>query len=255
MVSHRDTILDQFTRQAIPFSTAAPIRDERALGWMVEAAGTTADDTVLDVACGPGLVAAAFARVARRVTGIDLTPAMIERARELGGDAGLDNLTFELGDVLPLPYPDASFSVVVSRFAFHHFRDPASVLAEMRRVCLPGGRVQVTDVTSSEDPAKAAAFHEMEILRDPSHVRALTLPELRGLFTAAGFAPPREKLWAMDIDVTAWLARSFPAPDSEPTIRRLLEESIDGDTMGLHTRRDGDRLAFVYTNVILTADR
>ena len=55
MPSHRDTIVDQFSRQAVPFSTAAPIRDERALQLVVAAAATGADDTVLDVACGPGL--------------------------------------------------------------------------------------------------------------------------------------------------------------------------------------------------------
>src|SRR5882724_4492668 len=112
MPSHRDTILDQFSRQAVPFSTAGPIRDERALQLLVDAAGTTADDTVLDVACGPGLVACAFKRVARQVTGIDLTPAMIERAEALAPETGRTNVRFQIGDVLPLPFPDASFSII-----------------------------------------------------------------------------------------------------------------------------------------------
>jgi ubiquinone/menaquinone biosynthesis C-methylase UbiE len=90
---------------------------------------------VLDVACGPGLVVAAFARVARHATGIDVTPAMLARAREVC--AGLDNVTLEQGDVTRLPYGDGAFSIVVSRFAFHHFPDPRAVLAEMRRVCRP----------------------------------------------------------------------------------------------------------------------
>jgi 2-polyprenyl-3-methyl-5-hydroxy-6-metoxy-1,4-benzoquinol methylase len=67
-------VVDQFTRQAVPFATAAPIRDQAALELLVDAAGTGADDEVLDVACGPGLVACAVARAARQVTGIDLTP-------------------------------------------------------------------------------------------------------------------------------------------------------------------------------------
>src|SRR4029077_12320556 len=65
MPTHRERILDQFTRQAVPFSTAPGIKDERALELLVEASGAGPDDTVLDVACGPGLVVAAFARVAR----------------------------------------------------------------------------------------------------------------------------------------------------------------------------------------------
>src|SRR5512139_1070203 len=103
MPSHRDTIVDQFTRQAVPFATAAPIRDAAAIQLIVDAAGTGADDTVLDLDCGPGLVACAFARQARHVTGIDLTPAMLEQARTLATERGLANVTFQQGDVLPLP--------------------------------------------------------------------------------------------------------------------------------------------------------
>src|SRR5882724_8297985 len=128
---HRDEILDQFTRQATPFATAPGIRDEAALRLIVEFSGATPSDTVLDVACGPGLVVAAFARVARHATGIDLTPAMIDKAREHAAACALTNMDWHIGNVLPLPFADRSFSLVVSRFAFHHFPDSAAVMREM----------------------------------------------------------------------------------------------------------------------------
>ncbi len=81
--SHRDMILDQFSRQAVPFSTAPGIKDEQALRMIVEFSGAGPEDTVLDVAGGGGIIVCAFARVVRHATGIDLTPAMIERARAL----------------------------------------------------------------------------------------------------------------------------------------------------------------------------
>src|SRR5215471_12100444 len=133
MTKHNEEIVDQFTRQAVPFSTAKGIRDAQALELLVAAAGTSADDTVLDVACGPGLVACAFARVARHVTGIDLTPAMLDRASAIAAEQGVTNVTFQVGDVMRMPFPDASFSIVVARFAFHHFVHPGAVLAEMKR--------------------------------------------------------------------------------------------------------------------------
>lgn len=255
MVSHRDQILDQFTRQAVPFSTAPAIRDERALQLMVEAAATGVDDTVLDVACGPGLVACAFARVARQVTGVDLTPAMIDRAEALAREQHLTNVRFQLGDVLALPFQDEAFSIVVSRFAFHHFERPAAVLGEMRRVCRSGGRVVVADLMASPDPAKAAAFHHMEMLRDPSHARALTLDELRVSFRDAGLANPSETFWRMEVDVDGLLSRSFPAPGDEAVIRRMFEASVDDDGLGLGTRRVDGRLWFTYSNVVLSARR
>src|SRR5919108_5299434 len=109
MTTHKDSILDQFTRQAVPFATAPGIKDEAALKLVIEFSGVGANDTVLDVACGPGILACAFARVAKHVTGIDITPAMLERARSLQHEQGLTNLTWQQGDVLPLPYAPASF--------------------------------------------------------------------------------------------------------------------------------------------------
>ena len=106
---HREAILDQFTRQAVPFSTSPTIRDEQALVLLVEASGAGPEDTVLDVACGGGNVVCAFAAAVRHATGLDITPAMLDRARALQQVKSLDNVSWRLGDVLPLPFPDAAF--------------------------------------------------------------------------------------------------------------------------------------------------
>ena len=143
--NHQNLILDQFTRQATVFSTAPTITDEGALRMIVEAARPAPDDRLLDVACGPGLVVCAFAPHIREATGIDMTPAMLERARKLAADKGLTNVAWQHGDVYSLPYGDASFTIVTTRFSFHHFLDPAAVLREMVRVCAPEGRIVVVD--------------------------------------------------------------------------------------------------------------
>jgi SAM-dependent methyltransferase len=251
MSTHRERILDQFTRQAVPFSTAPGIKDARSLELLVEASGAGPDDTVLDVACGPGLVVAAFARVLRHATGIDVTPAMLARAREL--TAGRGNVTFDHGDVLSLPYPDASFSIVVSRFAFHHFGDPAAVLREMRRVCGPDGRVVVCDLTASDDPAKAAAFHRIEMLRDPSHVRALTLGELAALFDEAGLPVPSATFYRLPFELEGLISRSFPRPEDVETIRAAYTASADDDALGLDTHRVGTEIRASYRVAILAS--
>jgi SAM-dependent methyltransferase len=250
---NRQAILDQFTRQAVPFSTAPGIRDEEALRLLVTASGAGPTDTVLDVACGPGLVVAAFARVARHVTGIDLTPAMIDRARTLVHEGGLANVTLTVGDVLPLPYEDWAFSLVVSRFAFHHFPDPAAVLREMVRVCAAGGRVVVADAAVAADPARAAAFNRMEKLRDPSHVRALSLAELAGLFEGAGLAAPAVTRYELRADVEGLLSRSFPAPGDADRIRALFAASLVDDALGVSARRVDGAIHFAYPVAILVA--
>jgi len=251
--AHRDLIVEQFTKQAVPFSTAPGIRDEEALRLLVEFTGAGPEDTVLDVACGPGLVVCALAAVVRHATGIDVTPAMIERARALAAEKGLANVAWQVGDVLPLPYPDGAFSLIVSRFAFHHFPEPRAVLAEMKRVCAPGGRVVLVDVAASEDPAKAAALNRMEKLRDPSHVRALTLAELQALFPDVGLPAPRAAFYQLKSELEGLLERSFPEPGDAERIRQMFVESLDGDGLGLGTRRRGETIVFAYPVAVLAA--
>ena len=254
MTCNADIVLDQFTRQATPFANSAAMRDEDALRLLVEFSGAGADDTVLDVACGPGLVVAAFAKVCRHATGIDLTPAMIEKAREHAAGLGLSNVAWQVGNVLPLPFPDARFSVVVSRFAFHHFPDPLAVLREMARVCARPGRVVVADMAASDDSAHADALNRMERLRDPSHTRALTLAEMRQLFAAAGLPAPRETRYDVRGELEGLLAGSFPAPDDVPVIRKMFEDSLADDGLGMKTRRKGDKILLSYPIAILAAD-
>jgi len=251
--SHRDAILDQFTRQAVPFATAPSIKDEAALRTVVEFSGVGPDDTVLDVACGPGILACAFAKTARHVTGIDLTPAMLERARILQAEQRLTNLTWRQGDVLPLPFAEASFTLVVSRFAFHHLLDPGTVLGEMRRVCAPGGTVMVID--SAPAPEKAAAFNRVEVLRDPSHVRALPLAEHLTLFAAAGLPAPRQTFYRLQTDLDGLLARSFPNPGDAERIRAIYEASLVDDGLDMATRREGDALRLAFPVAVLAARR
>ena len=249
--SHREQILDQFTRQAAPFASSEQIRNEEALGRIVEMAQPSLEDTVLDVACGPGLLACAFARVARRVSGIDLTPKMLEQAKELQQKQGLENLSWQEGDVQALPYRDATFSIVASRFAFHHFRDPLAVLKEMRRVCRPDGRIVIAD--SVPESGKAEAFNRMEKLRDPSHVRALSLEEFLELFAAAGLQAPRTKRDLLPYELEGLLRRSFPKDGDADRIRELFEESLETDSLGVVAFRENGRIRFLFPTAIFAS--
>ena len=105
---------------------------------------------VLDVGCGPGHLSARLAQYhGLEVTGLDLDPAMIERAR-----ANVARPTtppgrqpmFAEGDVAALPFEDAAFDLVVSTFSFHHWSDPAVGIGEIARVLRPGGRAFIWDL-------------------------------------------------------------------------------------------------------------
>jgi ubiquinone/menaquinone biosynthesis C-methylase UbiE len=253
--AHSSLIRDQFTRQATPFSTAAPIANEAALKLIVEAAQAGPADEVLDVACGGGIVVCAFAAVVKHATGIDMTQAMLDRARTLATEKGVANVTWREGEVERLPFPDGSFTIVVTRFAMHHLLDPAAVFREMMRVCVPGGRIVVVDTYASDEPAKAAAFNRLEILRDPSHARSLTLAELKGLYRTAGLAEPRISFYELRDTVTNLLARSFPNPGDEEKIIDMFTAAIEDDRLGIPVHRAGDTLEYAYPVAILAAER
>ena len=208
---------------------------------------------MLDVACGPGIVVCAFARVVKHATGLDLTPAMLDRARTLQGEKGLGNITWQLGQAMPLPYPDASFSIITSRFAFHHFLDPLAAIKEMARVCRPGGKVVVVD--SAPAPDTANAFNAMELVRDPSHTRAMPLEELKDLYRQAGLPEPRTTGYRLEGELEGLIERSFPNPGDDETLRRIFRASVDGDTLGIGARRDGETIRYGYPVAVLVADK
>lgn len=238
---HQAEIVAQFSRQAIPFAQVPGHLDSLSL--LVQMARVSGEDTVLDVACGPGLVACRFARQARHVTGIDITPAMIGQARKRGQEEGLANVDWSVGDALPLPYADNSFSRVITRYSFHHFLEPRAALAEMIRVCAPGGVVLVADVAM--EPDKSAAYDRMEIMRDPSHTHALTVDEFTMLFQQAGLVDCHQGGYGVELELEAQLRASFPRPGDTERLREMITGDIGIDNLGINARRQGDSV--VYT--------
>ena len=104
---------------------------------------------VLEIGPGPGGMAVELARRVDdlRLTGVDIDPAMVERAASRARRDGLgDRLSFVAGDVAALPFPDASFDLATSSFSVHHWPDAAAGFAEIRRVLRPGGRAIVYDL-------------------------------------------------------------------------------------------------------------
>ena len=107
-------------------------------------------ERVLDLGCGAGtdtLVAAQMVGPEGRVTGIDMTPEMLAKARGAADELGTENVELVEAEVEQLPFPDASFDVVISNGVIDLIPDKDAVFAEIFRVLAPGGRVQIADVT------------------------------------------------------------------------------------------------------------
>lgn len=126
---------------------------------IIELAKIKAGDKILDVGCGSGnltLTAKLYAGSTGSVFGIDASPEMIEVARKKTKQSGT-NVTFEVGLIEQLPFPEATFDVVISRLVIHHLPDnlKRQGFAEIFRVLKPGGVFFLTDFKSPANPILA----------------------------------------------------------------------------------------------------
>jgi ubiquinone/menaquinone biosynthesis C-methylase UbiE len=244
--SHDRKIIDQFTRWAKPFADLPVHADADGMARTVAACALSPALTVLDVACGPGIVACALAPQAGHVTGIDLTPAMIAQARARQTALGLTNMQWHVGSAATLPFPGAAFDRVITRYSFHHMQDPGAVLAQMRRVCKPGGRIVVIDATPA--PQCQAAYDRMETLRDPSHTSALTMAQLHTLGRAQGLHEVAHDSYRLE----ARLA-TLADPDDMAALTALFMADIEGgqDRMDVQPFQDAHGIGFRFPISIL----
>lgn len=238
---HNDRIISQFTRWAQPFADLPIHSEEGGMARLLAAADIRATDHVLDVACGPGIVACTAAPHARQVTGIDLTPAMIEQARARQTASGLANLDWQVGDATALPFADASFDRVVTRYSFHHLREPRRALTEMRRVCRPEGRIVVIDATPASECQ--SAYDRMETLRDPSHTSALTVAQLRRLGDVEGLSELSVESYRLEA-----LLSTLADPDDMAALDAMFDADIASgkDWIGVQARRADDGIRFHF---------
>ncbi|NHO42367.1 methyltransferase domain-containing protein [Acetobacter fabarum] len=237
---HDTRIVDQFTRWAKPFAELAIHAETESMAQTLAACAVTKDMKVLDVACGPGIVACELARVGAEVTGIDLTPAMIEQAR-LRADRENVRVAYHIGNALHLPFQANSFDRVVTRYSFHHMQEPEKVLAEMVRVCRPGGRVIVIDATPTPECQKN--YDRAETLRDPSHTSALTLHQLLSLGTDAGLSPVVVHQYRL-----ASCLQDQVAPEDWSALEAMFAKDIaEGqDHLGMGAWEDADGIHFYF---------
>lgn len=211
------------------------------------------DDQSLDVACGAGIVACHFAAVVEHATGIDITPAMLVKAKERQAVLKLENVTWHLGSSDRLPYRDHAFTIVTSRYALHHLEEPCHTLAEMVRVCAPGGAVTVADICVSEVPSKALRFNELERLHDPTHIRAMPLSEHIANFAAVGLSASSVVHYKLDFKLSRLLQALGHRPEDAAVAGELVRDSIATDALGTDSRIEGDEVVFSYPIAVIAA--
>jgi ubiquinone/menaquinone biosynthesis C-methylase UbiE len=258
----KNLVREQFTRTAQVFgdyAVVSRVAEAERLAGMVKAGP---DDRAVDLACGPGTLALRFARHVRWICGLDLTPAILERARRSAAAEGFDNLRFAIGDAQALPFADGSLDIAVTSYSFHHFPDPVRTVSEMARVVRRGGRVGILDIFLPDDPQVSALNNRIETLRDASHTRTLAREEFESQFAAHGLRilEIRVEENTRDFDHGMLVADSKPGDPAYIEARRLMEASMPDDTAWFHPRYEpsengGHDLVFTNTTLFIAGEK
>ena len=193
----------------------------------------------LDLGSGGGHVAYLLARHARQVAAVDLSAEMLAAVTNTAKAKGLTNIETHRASVDRLPFADASFDCVVTRYSAHHWRDFAGGLCEARRVAKPGAPVIFMDVFTPGMALLDTHLQSMELLRDTSHVRNYTLAEWMESLARTGLTVKAVRTWRLDLEFESWIARMQTPPVFVAAIKALQAAAPDEVRKHFAVKEDG----------------
>lgn len=211
--SNKDKVRAQFGGTASEYVTSASHAAGEDLEILASWTEGGPEKVALDIATGGGHTALMLSRYYGRVLATDLTDEMLEAAHGFITGQGVSNIEFQRADAEELPFSDEVFDLVSCRIAPHHFGDVPRFVAEVARVLRPGGVFLLEDNVVPNSEHVGLFLNDVERLRDPSHMRALSTPEWRGAIGSVGLEIEAETSVRKRHALDSWLNRAHtPGP-------------------------------------------
>jgi len=221
MRSHNQVISEQFGHTAESYLTSAVHAQGADLQELAAYAAAYAQPRVLDLGCGGGHASFAVAAHAAEVIAYDLSAQMLEVVHAAALERGLRNITVQQGSAAQLPFSDASFDLVCTRFSAHHWRQLSQALQEAARVLKPGGRFIIIDTAAPADVLADTYVQAIELLRDTSHVRNVSMSSWKKLIAQTGLQLEFVNSWKLPLEFSSWIARMRTPADHVAAIQAL----------------------------------
>jgi SAM-dependent methyltransferase len=226
--SHASLVAEQFGPRAAAYVSSAVHSQGEDLDALVGVVSRHDKATVLDLGCGGGHVSFRVAPHVAQVTAYDLSEDMLGAVAKTATERSLANIVTRQGKAEKLPFPDASFDFVFSRFSAHHWHGFEQALREARRVLKRMGRAVFMDAVSPGPALLDTYLQTVEMLRDPSHVRDYSRAEWEQALIEAGFKPGAYVQRRLRMDFPVWIAR-MRTPDVRAKAIRSLQDEMSAD--------------------------
>jgi ubiquinone/menaquinone biosynthesis C-methylase UbiE len=209
MSQHQQTVQQQFDPQAQAYLTSKVHAEgpDLALARDRVAQVLAPDAQALDIGCGAGHLSFTLAPLVARMVAYDPSASMLDTVSRHAAERGLPQIETRQGLAEKLPFPDASFQLVATRYSAHHWMQLESALCEMRRVLQPGGWLLLIDVEGHATPLVDTHLQAMELLRDRSHVRNHSAQAWSQMLADHGFTLLEHQHWPLRLEFTSWVER------------------------------------------------
>lgn len=251
---NKKLVQEQFSASAEAYATSRVHAHGASLDRLLELTRPQPGWKILDIATGAGHTALKFAPLVEQVTAFDLTYEMLAKTREQAERRGITNVFLCGGEAEKLPFGSNIFDLVTCRIAPHHFSRVDLFVSEALRVLKPDGLFAVVDnmVPGTRLHGKKARLlndtgdyiNAYERLRDPSHIRCLSLDEWQAHFSDCGFHVLQAEVSPKTIDFEEWIGRVRVASDSRIRLQVMLKQAPEPVLAFLNPREIAGKLNF-----------
>ena len=244
----------QFSARALGYSQSHVFNAGADLDAIIAMASDVQANIAVDIGSGAGFTAFAVAPFAHTVLSTDLALPMLQHAIQNAESRGLTNIAPVLVSAESLPFANNSVGLLTCRLAAHHFSDVNIGVSEWARIIEPGGALILVDTVTPEDTDVATWMNDIELRRDPSHSRDLSVLQWVDLLTANGFTIEETVLMKIPLEFDDWVKRSATPSDVIEKMRVDYVNASDLVTEAFGIESDGP-LQFFWPCLVLRASK